>query len=105
MVPGFGAPVPMTAVPPASGRGADRLQRSAVRFSRRNGAMGWRFASLVIGIVGFCVPLIGIVAIISGRWDEETRDPQVGGRGWPSRARAGIIGTMFRSCAPIMLHL
>lgn len=64
---------------------------------------GWALTSLIFGILGFCVPLLGgIVAIVTGIIAlTKTRDPRVGGRG---QAIAGIsLGGVSMVVAPVLL--
>jgi prepilin-type processing-associated H-X9-DG protein len=102
-VPGYGAqpPVAVAAVPPPPpppgmapiGYSGPQQQYG----SQPQLTNGLAIASLVLGLVGFCVPGLGILAIILGAIGmNKTRDPRVGGKGLAIAGLVlGIVATMF----------
>jgi prepilin-type processing-associated H-X9-DG protein len=67
------------------------------------GSSGAAIAALILGIVGMCVPLLGVGAIICGAvgMSKTSKDPRLGGRGMAIAGLVlGIVGTLF-SCGII----
>jgi prepilin-type processing-associated H-X9-DG protein len=95
-VPGYGAPVPGAVVPPLPHVATIGYSGPPIG-QPTSQANGLAIASLVVGIVSMCVPLIGIVAIVLGALGmKKTKDPQVGGRGMAIAGLVlGIVGTLF----------
>ncbi len=108
-VPGYGAPAPAAAaippapppppgvVPPPPG-GIAPIGYSGPRYDQSaQQSNGMAIASLVLGLVGFCIPGLGIVAIILGGIAiKKTADPRVGGKGMAVAGLVlGIVSTMF----------
>jgi prepilin-type processing-associated H-X9-DG protein len=99
-VPGYGAP----AVPAAPGMppgppppGVAPIGYSGPQYGQpQQQGNGLAVASLVIGILGFCLP-IGFIAIVLGALGmKKTRDPRVGGKGMAIAGLVlGIVSTMF----------
>jgi prepilin-type processing-associated H-X9-DG protein len=97
-VPGYGAAVPAGMVPPPPPAGVAPIGYSGPQYGEQatQQGNGLAIASLVIGIIGFCLP-IGFIAIVLGALGmRKTRDPRVGGRGMAIAGLVlGIVGTMF----------
>ena len=107
-LPGFGAHVTATTIPPAPPPppppgfvpppgGVAPIGYSGPQYGQPQQSNGMAIASLVLGLVGFCVPGLGIVAIILGAVGmNKARDARVGGKGLAIAGLVlGIVATIF----------
>src|SRR5438067_1623369 len=69
------------------------------------GTSGVAIASLVLGIPGLCIPLLGIGALVCGIIGlSKTKDNQAGGRGMAIAGLIlGIVGTLTGCMIPVLL--
>jgi predicted Zn finger-like uncharacterized protein/prepilin-type processing-associated H-X9-DG protein len=100
--PGF--PQPPGAYPPPAGGPPIPYGGYQTQPGGPTQSNGLAVTSLITGILGFCIPLSGIVAIITGIIAlTKTRDPRVGGKGM---AIAGIsIGGLSLLMIPLMIAM
>ena len=92
--------------PPGGARGAYAGQDYGTAPGGPQQTTGWAVASLVSGILGFCLPVLGgLVAIVTGIIGlVRTRDPRVGGKGLAiAGISVGVVSIVVNGCTMSIL--